>query len=76
MMANAPLRTWIIHHLKKGDIPGLEQVKGPNFPACTFKFPWVRMGDPNWQGNWSVIFVSCFVLFDSKKHMLKTTRIK
>ena len=61
MMANAPLRTWIIRHLQIGDIPGLEEVKEPGFPPCTFKFPWVRMGDLNWKEKWSVIFVSCFI---------------
>jgi len=56
MMINAPLRTWIIHHLKKGDITGLELVNEPHFPPWSFRFPWVRMGDPDWMLKWSVIF--------------------
>ena len=64
MKTNAPLRTWIVYHLNKGDIPGLELVKDSGFPPNTFKFPWVRMGGPGWEEKWSVIFVSCFITIE------------
>ena len=66
MMMNTPLRTWINHHLNKGDIPGLEEVKEPGFPSNTFKFPWVKIGDPGWEEKWSVIFVSCYKILNIK----------
>ena len=57
MMDGMKLGPWILTHLRANDIHGLHIVE-ERTNEITFRFPWSKMGDPHWEQNWQIIFVS------------------
>ena len=64
MQGQMRLGAWILFHLKNQDIPGLQYASNSesHHSEIIFQFPWIKMGEHNWEDAWSIIKVSRFSL--------------